>query len=148
MPYPAGSAFRSHRCTRTSAPRISQIAAESQPASAFDQARSQAISQVPLPFDARRSAAGRVHELVERDLAAIPARAHQKSTMSNPQINALLWSRPGQKTVRKPGSKPISAANAVFNFQIRIGWSIIKLAVVPHDRRPIVYERRLHAAQR
>src|SRR3954471_13071228 len=88
-----------------------------------------------------------MHQLAESDLARIAAGAHQECAVGDAEIYTILWRRAGQESVGETRCETVAAADTVFDFQIGIGGAVVKRAIVPHYGRPIVYERRLNAAQ-
>ena len=78
----------------------------------------------------------------------VAAGAHKQCAMRDAEIHAFLRRFAGEESIREAGCEPVAAADAVFDFQVGIRRPVVERAVVPHDGRPIVDERRLHAAER
>ena len=89
-----------------------------------------------------RATAGHMLEFFERDLTRVAAGGHQQGAMGNAEVDALLRTLAAQESVGKAGGKAVTAADTVFNLEVREVWAVVERAVVPHDGRPVVHERR------
>src|SRR5262245_44768747 len=67
--------------------------------------------------------------------------------MRHAKIHTPLRILAGEETVREARCESIPAADAVFYFEIVEAKTVVELSIGPEDRRPIVDQRCLHAAQ-
>src|SRR5437899_203808 len=106
-----------------------------------------ARNQNPLAGDSRRMPFHHLQNFLQSRHARVSRNGHRQRTVRRAALHGPLWLALCQKTINQAGSKGVSAANAVEDFQILAARCFVEFSIAIGDCAPVIQRRRASIAQ-